>query len=83
MMKQSSNDPVTHAVVGVQLPLENVEYTIEQYLLDNGQRLDTETRVPAGKHPGLYRQRRGVHARDPARRIGRPVARSGPGQNTP
>lgn len=45
MMKQSSYDPVTHAYVGVQLPLENVEFTIEQYLLDNGQRLDTETRV--------------------------------------
>lgn len=44
-MKQSSNDPVTHAVVGVQLPLENVEFTIEQYLMNNGQRLDTETRV--------------------------------------
>lgn len=29
---------------GVQLPLENVEYTIERYLLDNGVRLDPETR---------------------------------------
>lgn len=36
---------MAHAIVGVQLPLENVEFTIEQYLLDHGQRLDTETRV--------------------------------------
>ena len=29
----------------VQLPLENIEFTLEQYLLENGQRLDTETRI--------------------------------------
>ncbi len=29
----------------VQLPLENVEFALEQYLLSHGQRLDTETRV--------------------------------------
>ncbi|MEL7467225.1 MAG: hypothetical protein AAFN27_02145 [Pseudomonadota bacterium] len=44
-MKQFFDDPVATAIAGVQLPLENVEYTIEQYLLMNGQRLDTETRV--------------------------------------
>jgi len=33
-------------VIGtVQLPLANVEFTLEQYLLENGQRLDTETRI--------------------------------------
>ena len=36
---------MARAIVGVQLPLENVEFTIEQYLLDHGPRLDTETRV--------------------------------------
>lgn len=36
---------MAHAIVGLQLPLENVEFTIDQYLLDNGPRLDTETRV--------------------------------------
>jgi hypothetical protein len=29
----------------VQLPLENVEFALEQYLLSHGQRLDTETRI--------------------------------------
>ena len=29
----------------MQLPLENVEYALEQYLLEHGQRLDTETRI--------------------------------------
>ena len=33
-------------VIGtVQLPLANVEFALEQYLLANGQRLDTETRI--------------------------------------
>lgn len=42
----SSPDNVAVAAVlaDVRLPLENVEFTIEQYLLDNGTRLDTETR---------------------------------------
>ena len=44
-MKQFQDDPMAHAIAGVQLPLENVEFTIEQYLLDHGPRLDTETRV--------------------------------------
>ena len=34
---------MAHAIAGVQLPLENVEFTIEQYLLNHGPRLDTET----------------------------------------
>ena len=29
----------------VQLPLENVQFALEQYLLANGQRLDDETRA--------------------------------------
>jgi hypothetical protein len=29
----------------VQLPLENVEFALDQYLLAHGQRLDIETRV--------------------------------------
>ncbi len=29
----------------VQLPLSNAEYALEQYLLSNGPRLDTETRM--------------------------------------
>ena len=29
----------------VQLPLSNAEFALEQYLLRNGQRLDTETRI--------------------------------------
>ena len=33
-------------VIGaVQLPLANVEFALEQYLLAHGQRLDTETRI--------------------------------------
>ena len=44
-MKHFEKDPMASAIVGVQLPLENVEYTIERYLLDHGQRLDTETRI--------------------------------------
>ena len=44
-MKQFQDDPMAHAIVGVQLPLENVEFTIEQYLRNHGPRLDTETRV--------------------------------------
>lgn len=44
-MNHFEKDPMANAIVGVQLPLENVEYTIEQYLLDNGQRLDIETRM--------------------------------------
>ena len=48
-MKQFQDDPMAHAIAGVQLPLENVEFTIEQYLLNHGPRLDTETRVLLAK----------------------------------
>lgn len=46
-MLQSALDDetVTEVLSGVQLPLENLEYTIQQYLLANGTRLDTETRL--------------------------------------
>lgn len=46
MLQSALNDEtVTEVLSGVQLPLENVEYTIQQYLLANGTRLDTETRL--------------------------------------
>lgn len=38
-------DRIGEVLSAVQLPLENVEFALEQYLLSNGQRLDTETRV--------------------------------------
>ena len=38
-------DQIGEVLSGVQLPLENVEFALEQYLLENGQRLDTETRI--------------------------------------
>ena len=38
-------DRIGEVIGAMQLPLENVEYALEQYLLDNGARLDTETRV--------------------------------------
>jgi hypothetical protein len=41
-----ANDGFMGDVIGaVQLPLANVEFTLEQYLLAHGQRLDTETRI--------------------------------------
>jgi hypothetical protein len=38
-------DQIGEVIGAVQLPLENVEFALEPYLLDNGQRLDTEPRV--------------------------------------
>lgn len=38
-------DRIGEVLSAVQLPLENVEFALEQYLLANGQRLDAETRV--------------------------------------
>ena len=38
-------DKIGEVLSGVQLPLENVEFALEQYLLANGQRLDSETRI--------------------------------------
>lgn len=43
-MAQNQNEHLFSVMSDVQMPLENVEYTIEQYLLANGNRLDTETR---------------------------------------
>ncbi len=43
-------------IEGVRLPLENIEFTIEQYLLANGAWLDTETRcLLAGVRDGVRR----------------------------
>ncbi|MEO1493498.1 MAG: hypothetical protein AAFV19_15185 [Pseudomonadota bacterium] len=48
---------------GVRLPLENIEFTIEQFLLDHGARLDTETRcLLAGVRDGVRRV--AIKARD-------------------
>jgi hypothetical protein len=45
-VRQGPNyDQIGEVLSGVQLPLENVEFALEQYLLANGQRLDTETRI--------------------------------------
>ncbi len=38
-------DRIGEVIGTVQLPLENVEFALDQYLLAHGQRLDTETRV--------------------------------------
>ena len=38
-------DRIGEVISAVQLPLENVEFALQQYLLSHGQRLDTETRV--------------------------------------
>lgn len=38
-------DRIGAMIDSVQLPLENAEFALDQYLLANGQRLDTETRV--------------------------------------
>ena len=43
-MNTIEQDPMISMITGVHLPLENVAYTIEQYLLTNGNRLDVETR---------------------------------------
>ena len=38
-------DRIGEVMSTVRLPLENVEFALEQYLLANGQRLDPETRA--------------------------------------
>lgn len=38
-------DQLGEVLSSVQLPLENIEYTLDQYLLEHGQRLDVETRM--------------------------------------
>lgn len=48
--------PDAVVIEGVRLPLENIEFTIEQYLLNHGARLDTETRcLLAGVRDGVRR----------------------------
>ncbi len=37
-------DTTTDVVEGVALPLKNLEFMIDEYLLENGLRLDVETR---------------------------------------
>lgn len=43
--QSQKRDQIGEVMSRVQLPLENVEFALEQYLLANGQRLDTETRI--------------------------------------
>lgn len=43
--RESECDRIGEVLSTVQLPLENAEFALEQYLLSNGQRLDTETRI--------------------------------------
>ena len=38
-------DRIGEVISAVQLPLENVEFALQQYLLSHGQRLDIETRI--------------------------------------
>ena len=40
-----NGDRLERVLTGVQIPLENIEFTIESYLLENGCRLDPETRL--------------------------------------
>ena len=42
---QVDSDRISEVLGQVQLPLSNAEFALEQFLLANGQRLDTETRV--------------------------------------
>jgi len=45
MRQAQERDRIGEVLSTVQLPLENVEFALDQYLLSHGQRLDTETRV--------------------------------------
>jgi hypothetical protein len=45
LWKDPDRDRIGEVICAVQLPLENVEFALDQYLLAHGQRLDTETRV--------------------------------------
>jgi hypothetical protein len=42
---EASGEFIGDVIGAVQLPLANVEFALEQYLLAHGQRLDTETRI--------------------------------------
>lgn len=39
------NEPTAEVVRELQLPLKNMEYTVQSYLLENASRLDPETRL--------------------------------------
>jgi hypothetical protein len=43
--RSPDGDRIGEVIDRVQLPLVNAEYALDQYLLANGQWLDTETRV--------------------------------------
>lgn len=42
---QETAHQIDETIASIRLPLENLEFTLEDYLLQNGCRLDTETRV--------------------------------------
>ena len=43
--KVENHGPPAEILGDVEIPLKNIEYTIQQYLMANGARLDTDTRV--------------------------------------
>lgn len=43
--KETADARLAEVVSGVQIPLDNLAYTVEAYLMANGPRLDTETRL--------------------------------------
>jgi len=43
--REDEPDRIGEVMCAVQLPLENLEFTVEQYLLENANRLDPETRM--------------------------------------
>ncbi len=69
---------VDEVLASIRLPLENVEYTIEQFLLANGCRLDVETRLLlAGVRDCVGR------VAVSTRRLGRAPERPGPTRSGP
>ena len=45
LLQEPDCDRIGEVICALQLPLENVEFALDQYLLAHGQRLDTETRI--------------------------------------
>jgi len=45
LLQEPDCDRIGEVICAVQLPLENVEFALDQYLLAHGPRLDTETRI--------------------------------------
>jgi len=45
MHPEAQDTRISDVLSKVQIPLSNVEFTIEQYLLEHGSRLDLKTRV--------------------------------------